>query len=166
MIDLETLMSRLRYNRQQTERFIFYLEAVIRQEADERGISLDQAEEDVLSADPTEGTGAIGWQLMHIAASEDEAFGPTERADAWQRYQHGEGHHADQTLGSIKRALETERSALLAASMHWDDGLLDVVPAGLEHAGRTYRQLLDSLAWHEPYHLNQCNEVLRAMFVA
>ncbi len=170
MITVSILFQRLAANRQCTLNFIIYLEALARHDAAVAAKTYAVAEARILHAQPLDRggnyRGHIGWHLMHIAANEDASFGLTDRDTAWLRYQHGQSRSvATPPLIGIRQALETSRAGLLTLARNWDDELLAAVPPERQATGMTYREHLDSLAWHEAYHLNECNELLRAQFV-
>ncbi len=166
MIDLSVLMQRLTANRQRTMVFVAYLEALARHEAKEDKSAYAAEEAKLLHAQLAGRGDHIGWHLMHIAANEDASFGVTARQTRWNRYQHGRPRTvAAPPLAGIRQALEISRAGLLTLAQQWNEPLLGTIPPQREATGMTYREHLDALAWHEAYHLNECNEILRALYV-
>lgn len=166
MNTLQTMLDRCRLNRHQTHTFIAFLKAVIRQEAKERGSHPEDEEARLLTALPGQGTRHhLAWHLMHIAMYEEGSFGPSPHHDLWQRYRHGTEPSAPiPTLQEIEGHLRSSRDYFLALAEVWHDGMLDTVPPDPSEGGMTYRQLLESVVWHEAHHVNQCHgNLLRQM---
>lgn len=166
MNTLQTMLDRTRLNRHQTHTFIAFLKAVIRQEASERGTPLADEETRILTALPGSGTKHhLAWHLMHIAMYEEGSFGPTPHHDLWQRYRHGtELSQPVPSLDQIEITLKVSRNYFLDMASAWNDGMLDTVPPEPSEGDMTYRQLLESVVWHEAHHVNQCHgNLLRQM---
>lgn len=159
MNTVQTLRERMQLNRHQTHVFLAFFKAVAAQEASECGTSQPVEEARLLTALPgQDNTHHLGWHLMHIALYEDGSFGPTPRRDLWLRYRHGtEGELPAPSLEEIETTLRTTRADFLERSRHWHDGMLDSVPDTPSEGNLTYRQLLESVVWHEAHHLNQCH---------
>jgi uncharacterized damage-inducible protein DinB len=136
-----------------------------------RGRTLDlleriEAEQDptaILAWRPGQGRAHLGWQLMHIAVTEDifasERLAPeAPRAweELWPRFRGGSTPDDDvPTAGQIREVLAGSRERLLATLRNWGDARLDEVPEALKHRGYTYRQVLALLIWHEAHHQGQ-----------
>lgn len=121
----------------------------------------------VLPWRPGQGRAHIGWQLMHIAVTE-EIFA-TERlasreprfGDLWASYRGG-STPADQapTAAQIREVLAGSRAALLETLGEFDDSRLGEIPAALAQRGWTVRTALDVIAWHEAHHQGQSHLTL------
>jgi len=117
---------------------------------------------------PGPGRAHIGWQLMHIAITE-EIFA-TERIlhnkersyeDIWPRYRGGSVPD-DQIpeLPAIRMTLETTRLHLLDTLHQFGDADLAKIPAGLKERGWTLQQVIELIAWHEGHHHGQAHLTL------
>jgi hypothetical protein len=166
---LPVILERMELNRQQTLRFIHYLKLVARQEAAERGTAAETETARLLAADPSGGgpraLGSIGWHLLHIAIHEEGCCGAPRRPELWRRFAHGNPPFVvDRSLAEIEADLAEARAHLLALAADWDEATLDAVPQDTP-GEMTYRDLLESAAWHEPHHLAMCNENLHGQFI-
>jgi uncharacterized damage-inducible protein DinB len=117
---------------------------------------------------PGPGRAHIGWQLMHIAITEEifatERFLPEkERAfeDIWPRFRGGSvpDDHLSK-LPAIRMTLETTRLHLLDTLHRFSDADLDKIPAGLTQRGLTLQQAIELIAWHEGHHHGQAHLTL------
>lgn len=170
MTRLSVLLERMAENRRQTVRFVHYLKLLAGHEARERGSRPEDEVRRLITADPSgggaRGLGSIAWHLLHVAVFEEGCFGVPPRPELWRRFEHGQPPFVpDGSLAEIENDLARCRAALLRRAGTWDEAMLDTVPAGLPPGGATYRELLESVAWHEPHHLGSCNENLRAQFI-
>ncbi|WP_298869438.1 DinB family protein [uncultured Gimesia sp.] len=106
----------------------------------------------------------IGWQIMHIAITE-EAFA-TERlrstssklTDWFPQFQ--KGSVADNNLPAvdvIQSVLAQSRVNLLDAISQITEEDLDLIPDGLTERGWTNRRALQILCWHEAHHQGQAH---------
>ena len=159
MNTVQTMLERMQLNRHQTHVFLAFFKAVASQEAAERGTMRTAEEARMLAALPGQDNHHhLAWHLMHIALYEDGSFGPTPRRDLWLRYRHGtQGASTIPSLKEIEVVLRTTRADFLERSRNWHDGMLDTVPDEPSEGNLTYRQLLESVVWHETHHLNQCH---------
>lgn len=120
--------------------------------------------QDVLSWRPGDGRAHIGWQLAHIAVTE-ELFA-TERligtqpgmGDLIERFRGGSTPDEDvPSLSDITEILATGRKHLFATFGQFSDGDLDQVPVGLQERGWTLRKTLQIICWHEAHHQGQAH---------
>lgn len=167
MTPLSTILMRMALNRKQTMAFVAYLELLARQEAKERGTDPEREAARILAADPTDGRlGPIGWHLLHIGLYEETAFGPSPHAELWSRYERGfRAGKSARSLETIAKTLEATRAHFTSLAERWSDDTLDRPLPRPSPDGSTYRELLESIVWHEPHHLNTCNENLRRQYV-
>jgi hypothetical protein len=118
----------------------------------------------VLAWRPGPGRAHIGWQLMHVAMTEELAA--TERLfpgvkPAWpdlvQRFRGGSTPDDNvPTAQQIRDYLAKAREHLDAA-MSKVAGDLDTVPASLKERNWTIRDLLATYLWHEGHHQGQAH---------
>ncbi len=117
---------------------------------------------------PGPGRAHTGWQLMHIAITEEifatERILPDKKRsyeDIWLRYRGGSVPD-DQIpeLPAIRMTLETTRLYLLDTLHQFSDADLAKVPAGLTERGWTLQQVFELLAWHEGHHHGQAHLTL------
>ena len=167
MARLSTHLMRMELNRKQTLAFVTYLELLARQEAAERGTGHELEAARILAADPTGGKlGPIGWHLIHIGLYEENVFEPSPSFERWQRYEHGfEAGKSSLSLKNIAETLVASRAHFSSLTEGWSEDMLDRPLPRPSVEGATYRELLESVAWHEPNHLNTCNENLRRQYV-
>jgi uncharacterized damage-inducible protein DinB len=117
---------------------------------------------------PGPGRAHIGWQLMHIAITEEifatERFLPEkERSyeDIWPRFRGGSTpDDVVPELPAIRMTLETTRLHLLETLHRFSDADLGNIPAGLTQRGLTLQQSLELIAWHEGHHHGQAHLTL------
>lgn len=117
---------------------------------------------------PGPGRAHIGWQLMHIAITEEifatERFLPEKQRayeDLWPRYRGGSVPDDNlPALAAIRATLETTRLHLLDTLHRFSDDDLDKIPAGLTQRGLTLQQALELIAWHEGHHQGQAHLTL------
>ena len=170
MTRLPVILERMELNRQQTQRFINYVKLLARHEAQERGSRPEDEASRLVAADPSGGgpraLGSIAWHLLHISVHEEGCFGAPPRPELFQRYAHGQPPFVPEvSMGEIEADLQRTRARLLGLAEDWNETMLDTAPPDLPPDGMTYRDLLESAAWHEPHHLAICNENLRAQFI-
>lgn len=123
--------------------------------------------QDVLSWRPGPDRAHIGWQLTHIAATE-ELFA-TERligtqpgmGDLIERFRGGSTPDENvPTLDQIREILSTGREHLIAALEQFSDDDLETIPVGLQERGWTLRKTLQIICWHEAHHQGQAHLTL------
>jgi len=116
----------------------------------------------VLGWRPGPGRAHIGWQLMHIAATDDRhvhvrmSTGQPQNPDYVRRFAGGSTPDEDiPTLVEIRRYLDEQRQGLLAFVRKLDDSVLATKPN--EQAPWTYAEWLKILGWHEAHHQGQAH---------
>ncbi|MEX2142676.1 MAG: DinB family protein [Pirellulales bacterium] len=109
----------------------------------------------------------IGWQLMHIAVTEDVfaserlAQKPGKFADLWPRFRGGSTPDEDVPTGeTIRRVLSESRAQLLATLAEYDDSRLEEIPEALKQRNWTVRTVLSVIGWHEAHHQGQAHITL------
>ncbi|HEV3417616.1 MAG TPA: DinB family protein [Pirellulales bacterium] len=122
----------------------------------------------VLSWRPGAGRAHIGWQLMHVAITE-EIFA-TERlkperppafAELWPRFRGGSTPDDDvPSADVIRRILGETREHLVSTLAEYGDDRLEEIPASLAARKITVRTVLDIIGWHEPHHHGQAHITL------
>lgn len=123
--------------------------------------------QEVLAWRPGPGRAHIGWQLMHVAVTE-ELFA-TERllekphgmGDLVERFRGGSTPDENvPTVDDIRKALATGREHLLATFQQLSDDDLENIPAPLQERGWTVRKTLQIICWHEAHHQGQAHITL------
>ena len=117
---------------------------------------------------PGPGRAHIGWQLMHIAVTEDifatERLAPTKTGQfqhLWPRFRGGSTPDDDvPTVDLLRTALEQSRAEILATASQFSEAQLDEIPATLAQRGWRVRDALNVIAWHEPHHQGQAHLTL------
>jgi hypothetical protein len=116
---------------------------------------------------PGPGRAHIGWQLMHIAATDDRhvhvRMGPTggqpNDAELVRRFAGGSTPDDDVPgLDAIKSYLDSQRRTVIAFLKKLDDKALSTKPH--EQATWTYLEWAKILAWHEAHHQGQAHLTL------
>ncbi len=126
-----------------------------------------------LSWRPGPGRAHVGWQLMHIAITEEifatERLAPHktgEWQDLWPRFRGGSTpDDRVPTAEMLFAVLKESRGHLLATLKEFSDDRLDEIPAALQERGWTVRRVLDVISWHEAHHQGQAHLTLN-MFEA
>jgi len=120
-----------------------------------------------LSWRPGPGRAHIGWQLMHIAVTEDvfasERIGqkPGKFADVWPRFRGGSTPDDDvPTAEQIRQVLAQTRTHLLEALAQYDASRLEEIPDALKQRGWSVRTVLSVIGWHEAHHQGQAHITL------
>lgn len=122
----------------------------------------------VLAWRPGPGRAHIGWQLMHIAITEElfatERLTPDRQpgfAELLPRFRGGSTPD-DQppTADEIRRVLDESRAHLLATLADYGDARLAEVPPALAARKLTVRDVLAVLGWHEAHHQGQAHLTL------
>jgi uncharacterized damage-inducible protein DinB len=117
---------------------------------------------------PGPGRAHIGWQLLHVAVTEDifatERLAPEKTgrfADLWPRFRGGSTPDEDVPgVELIRRALDESRADLLATLADYSESRLEEIPPTLAQRGWRVRDALNVLAWHEPHHQGQAHLTL------
>lgn len=113
------------------------------------------------------GRAHIGWQLAHIAVTEElfatKRLRGTEPHDPAfvERFRGGSTPDDDvPDVETLRRVLDDSRRHLLETVAQFDEADLDRVPDALREKGWTIRQALKVLGWHEPHHQGQAHLTL------
>ncbi len=122
----------------------------------------------VLAWRPGPGRAHVGWQLMHIAMTE-ELFATTrlgngrqpQFADLVARFRGGSTPDEDvPKLVEIRQLLDQTRQHLLATLGTWSDDRLSEIPAGWKEREYTLHEILHLISWHEAHHQGQAHLTL------
>jgi uncharacterized damage-inducible protein DinB len=116
---------------------------------------------------PGAGRAHVGWQLMHIAVTEDLfaaerlAQRPGRCADLWPRFRGGSTPDDDvPSPDTIRRVLADSRDHLLSTLSEYDDSRLEEIPEALKQRNWTVRTTLSVIGWHEAHHHGQAHITL------
>ena len=117
----------------------------------------------ILAWRPGPGRAHIGWQLMHIAITEEifatERLAPEKEAnwkEHWPRFRGGSTPDEDvPTVAMIRDVLLGAREHLLGTLRAIGDDRLDEIPEALRERKLTVRDVFFVLAWHEAHHQGQ-----------
>jgi len=121
--------------------------------------------QDALVWRPGRGRAHIGWQLMHIAVTE-EIFAterlaphkPGKWTELWPRFRGGSTPDDDvPSTAQIREVLAESRERLLATLAEYGDDRLGEIPETLKSRGFTVRTVLDIIGWHEGHHQGQAH---------
>jgi uncharacterized damage-inducible protein DinB len=107
----------------------------------------------------------IGWQLMHIAITEEifatERLAPQKQADwteLWPHYRGGSKPDDDvPSAATIRSVLTGAREHVLATLREIGDDRLDEIPEALRERKFTIRDVLSLIPWHEAHHQGQAH---------
>jgi len=123
--------------------------------------------QDALAWRPAPGRAHIGWQLMHVALTEDIfaserlAQKPGKFTDLWPRFRGGSTPDDDvPSAETIRRILSECREHLLGTLSDYDESRLEEVPEGLKQRGWTVETALRMIGWHEAHHQGQAHITL------
>ncbi|MGA2256028.1 MAG: DinB family protein [Thermoguttaceae bacterium] len=119
----------------------------------------------VLSWRPGSGRAHVGWQLMHLAITEEifatERLNPQKEAhwkELWPRFRGGSTPDDDvPSSAMIRDVLKGAREHLLATLREIGDARLGEVPEALRERKLTVRDVFFVLAWHEAHHQGQAH---------
>lgn len=118
----------------------------------------------VLAWRPGPGRAHMGWQLMHVAVTEEIfaaerlAERPPQFGDLWPRFRGGSTPDDDvPSAAEIRTVLKSARASLLETLSDYDDSRLEEIPPPLAARGLTVRDVLDLIAWHEAHHQGQAH---------
>jgi uncharacterized damage-inducible protein DinB len=117
---------------------------------------------------PGPGRAYIGWQLMHIAITDDifasERLAPHKPGrykELWPRFRGGSKPDDNApTAAEIRQMLTDARADLFATLHEYTDERLTEIPAALKERGLTVRDVLSLIAWHEAHHQGQAHLTL------
>jgi hypothetical protein len=119
----------------------------------------------VLGWRPAPGRAHIGWQLMHIAATDDRHLNARMRGgeptspELVRRFAGGSTPDDEvPTLAQVREYVEGQRAALLAHLRTLSEAQIEQKPN--EQAPWTYREWVEVLAWHESHHHGQAHLTL------
>jgi uncharacterized damage-inducible protein DinB len=119
---------------------------------------------------PGAGRAHAGWQLMHVAITEElfataRLFGTTPSlADLVDRFRGGSvPDDAPIKFESIRPTLQLARGNLLDSVARFQDLNLDQIPEPIKDRGWTLRTVFQVLAWHEAHHQGQIHITLNLL---
>jgi len=127
------------------------------------GIEKEPDPQAVLAWRPGPGRAHVGWQLMHIAITEEifatERLAPEKEArwkELWQRFRGGSTPDDDvPSAAMVRDVLKGAREHLLATLRGIGDNRLDEIPDALRERKIAIRDVFSLLAWHEAHHQGQ-----------
>jgi uncharacterized damage-inducible protein DinB len=128
----------------------------------------------VLSWRPAKGRAHIGWQLMHIGATEElfasERLNPARPlafADLVPRFRGGSTPE-DQapSADSIRQLLDESRQHLIETLSTYDEERLSEIPPAMAARKLTVRDILALIGWHEAHHQGQGHITLNLYLAA
>ncbi len=110
----------------------------------------------------------IGWQLTHIAVTEDlfatERLAPQKEPrwkELWPRFRGGSTPDDNvPAAATIRSVLAETRKHLLETLREIGDDRLDEIPEALRERKLTMRDVFALLAWHEAHHQGQAHLTL------
>jgi hypothetical protein len=122
----------------------------------------------ILAWRPGPGRAHIGWQLTHIAITEEifatERLAPQKAAhwkELWPRFRGGSTPDDDvPPAATIRTLLVATREHLLATLREIGDGRFDEIPDALRERKITIRDAYSVIAWHEAHHQGQAHLTL------
>lgn len=117
---------------------------------------------------PGAGRAYIGWQIMHIAVTEDifaserlAPHKPGRYTELWPRFRGGSKPDGKApAVSEIRQALEAARADLLMTLNEITEDRLTEIPAAFKERGLTIRDVLYLLGWHEAHHQGQAHLTL------
>ncbi len=117
---------------------------------------------------PGPGRAHVGWQLMHIAVTEEifatERLAPHKKGewlDLWPRFRGGSTPDDKvPTAEMIFAVMKESRAHLLATVAEFTEDRLEEMPEATKDRGWTVRKILDIIAWHEAHHQGQAHLTL------
>lgn len=126
------------------------------------------APQEVLAWRPGPGRAHIGWQLMHIAITEElfatERLNP-ERPPAfselWPQFRGGSTpQDVAPSPATIRQVLDESRQHLVETLMGYGEDRLSEIPPAMAARNLTVRQILALIGWHEAHHQGQAHITL------
>ncbi len=132
------------------------------------GIEKEPDPQAILAWRPGPGRAHIGWQLTHIAITEEifatERLAPQKEShwkELWPRFRGGSTPDDNvPTVAMIRDVLMGAREHLLATLRAIGDDRLDEIPEALRERKFTVRDVFFVLAWHEAHHHGQAHLTL------
>jgi len=124
--------------------------------------------QDALVWQPGPGRAHMGWQLMHIAITEEifasERLAPHrvgQWQDLWPRFRGGRTPDDNvPTTAEIREKLAHARRHLLETLAEYSDDRLDEIPPAFRERGWNVRHVLHLIGWHEAHHQGQAHLTL------
>lgn len=122
----------------------------------------------VLAWRPGPGRAHVGWQLMHIAITEEifatERLAPHKTGtwtELWPRFRGGSTPDDDvPSAATIRSTLGTAREHLLVTLGEYTEDRLGEIPEALKARNLTVRDVLSIIGWHEAHHQGQAHITL------
>jgi hypothetical protein len=122
----------------------------------------------ILAWRPGLGRAHVGWQLMHIAITEEifatERLAPHKEAfwkELWPRFRGGSTPDDEvPSASTICTVMNGAREHLLSTLRGIGDDRLDEIPEALRERKLTVRDVYSLLAWHEAHHQGQAHLTL------
>jgi uncharacterized damage-inducible protein DinB len=119
----------------------------------------------VLAWRPGPARAHIGWQLMHVAITEEifatERLAPQKEAhwtELWPRFRGGSTPDDDvPSATTIRSILAGARERVLATLREIGDDRLEEIPDALRERKLTIRDVLSLIPWHEAHHQGQAH---------
>ena len=132
------------------------------------GIEKEPDPQAMLAWRPGPGRAHIGWQLMHIAITEEifatERLAPQKEShwkELWPRFRGGSSPDDDvPSAAMIRDVLKGAREHLLGTLREIGDARLDEIPEALRERKIAVRDVFSLLAWHEAHHQGQAHLTL------
>jgi uncharacterized damage-inducible protein DinB len=132
------------------------------------GIKKESDPQAILAWRPGPDRAHIGWQLMHIAVTEEifatERLAPQKEAhwkELWPRFRGGSTPDDDvPSSATIRTILSGAREHLLSTLRGIGDDRLDEIPEALRERKSAVRDVFSLLAWHEAHHQGQSHLTL------
>ncbi len=129
------------------------------------GIEKEPDPQAILAWRPGPGRAHIGWQLTHIAITEEifatERLAPQKEAhwkELWPRFRGGSTPDDDvPAVAMIRDVLTAAREHLLGTLRAIGDDRFDEIPEALRERKFTVRDVFFVLAWHEAHHQGQAH---------
>ena len=114
------------------------------------------------------GRAHIGWQLMHVAITEEifatERLAPQKPGkwtELWPRFRGGSKADDDvPSSAAIRSTLAEARQRLLETLATYNDHQLGEIPPPLAERKLTFHDVLHIIAWHEAHHQGQAHATL------
>ena len=117
---------------------------------------------------PGPGRAHIGWQLMHVAVTEDifasERLAPHKQgqfSEIWPRFRGGSTPDDNvPDAATIRRTLDQAREGLVATLSEYTEDRLGEIPPSLKERKLTVKDVLAIIGWHEGHHQGQAHITL------
>ncbi len=141
------MLAQMEFNRQNTEKLLDEIE---------KSGKGDEA----LAWRAADGRAPLGWQLAHLAASEDRQatrIGKAELVDEHYADEFKSGKPAGPSVpktGPLREYLKKTRASLVKSIQDFDMSKIDEKVPGTDN---TYRKLFQIILWHEPHHQGQAH---------